>query len=228
MKASTKKTSCVLGLLAGLAAAPDGAAAADFYASVNLGIGASDEYRFDAFSNGSHAGANEKTDTGIVGNAVLGYRYSPSMRFEVELGARHNDIDQITPDSSSACDAVAGDVWVGTAMANALYDFRDVYGVTPFVGGGAGLARVDMDATAGGSECTLGQGDGQDTVFAYQFKAGAGYPLSENTILDFTYSLLRMNDVSFTGDNGEGQSGIELSYERMQQHAVMVGLRYSF
>lgn len=156
---------------------------------------------------------NADHDAGFAGLAGLGYALPGGFRVEAELGYRDNDVDSVSGVNAS------GETRAYSAMANLLYDFDVDWPVRPFIGVGAGLARVARDDIAPVGPTSL---DDHDTGFAYQFIAGAEYPLSDRLGINLSYRYLRVPDLDYTAASG---AGIDSDYA---SHTVLLGLRFRF
>ena len=78
-------------------------------------------------------------------------------------------------------------------MANLLYDLQNysVHGITPYVGGGIGLAILDGDFQTSMTEISI-----EDEVFAYQFIVGGSKSLNNNVEVFSEYRFLEVLDVN--------------------------------
>lgn len=151
-------------------------------------------------------------DDGFGVTGALGYRYGNGVRAELELGYRENDLDSVALGAfgTALTGPVGGDVSALSGMVNVLYDYRVNGGVVPYVGGGIGAADVSVDSAA------LAVDEG-DTVFAYQFMGGLGYPLTERLSVRLGYRFFATTDPDIQGTEGEYAS-----------HNVEAGLTVSF
>ena len=111
-----------------------------------------------------------------------------------------------------------GDVRVLSAMANAWYDVAVDFPVTPYVGGGIGVANVDAEASFAGITIV----DDDDTVFAYQAGAGAAYPLTETVSIFAGYRFFGTADPGLTAAGG---TDFDSAY---RTHIVEGGVRLRF
>lgn len=179
-------------------------ASAQMYISGNLGaVVVNDSDLQDEFGN-----SGELTyDTGFGLLAALGHSYGTGMRTEVELGYRFNDMDDLNT-SGLNFDA-NGDVTSLSLMANAFYDFYVNGPITPFIGGGIGVANIEADADNSGSE--------DDTVFGYQLAAGGSFDMTESVKFDLQYRFFGTSDPEF--------DGLEAEY---YSHNFFAGIRYMF
>jgi opacity protein-like surface antigen len=108
-------------------------------------------------------------------------------------------------------------------MANAWYDFHDILpgGVTPYVGGGVGLAEVQLSGKFRGHKLNMSN----DTVFAWQVGAGVSVPISDSlkAYVDYRYFSTGNAQVAFR-NAGLFFGGVSTGF---QSHSVLVGLRLS-
>jgi opacity protein-like surface antigen len=154
-------------------------------------------------------------DNGYGGGASLGYMpggdgFFNHTRFELEYSFNQADIDTIAGVSAGK------DLRVHSYMVNAFYDIPTGTSIVPYIGAGAGLARVDLDVPG------IGLNE-NDSVFAYQFMGGLGYTPSTvpNTTLTVGYRYFASDDPSF----GLGATTVE---HELSSHNVEVGARFAF
>lgn len=137
----------------------------------------------------------------------LGYQFAPNIRAEVEGGYRKNDF-------SSAL--VNGDASTWTVMLNGFYDFKNETRFTPYLGGGIGWARSNLDGSVGGASF-----DESDNAFVYQVGGGASYALTESVAFTADYRWVD------TGDFKYSAGGVSAK-DDYSAHEVRAGLRYTF
>jgi len=143
-------------------------------------------------------------DMGWVGSLSAGYATAMGLRAELETAYRWgNEIDTA---------GVSGKARSLAIMSNLLYDINTGTAFTPYVGIGAGLARVRSSITGAGFAAS-----DADWVFAYQGIAGVAYNLTNNLALTADYRYFGTRDPEFDGVRGD-----------YNNHSVLVGLRYSF
>lgn len=170
-------------------------------------------------------------DTGYNVGAAIGYAGPRGLRGDIEVRYRENDLDSFTIREDAGFGVASGlgdldgfklsadgEVSVLAAMANLYYDFDFGFPVKPFIGGGIGFARVDVDA----SILDVSFIDDDDTVFAYQGTAGVTYDINGHLMVSLAYQYFRTGDLKLT--NTDGERG-EAEYE---SHNVFLGLRYAF
>lgn len=121
-------------------------------------------------------------------------------------------------------------------MVHGYYDFARIGNFTPYVGAGAGLARItysekreNADCVSGGfytcgSEVSSSEVDFTETVWkpAFSLSLGTAYALNENMSLDVGYSFLSVNG----GQEIEYSNGAAIDQDGFNTHQVRAGLRY--
>jgi outer membrane protein OmpA-like peptidoglycan-associated protein len=152
-----KKVLCVAGalvLLPAMSHAQEFAPLPGFY--VGAGVGAA------WFLNSqTNIGGSFNTTTGLLADVVAGYDFV-GPRVELELGFG------FVPFTANLAGTVAQSNFSGVGhqvqlMGKVLYDFIPASTITPYIGGGAGVAFVDSNTALG------------NTLFAYEGILGVGY-----------------------------------------------------
>jgi len=161
-------------------------------------------------------GSDAGTDTGWVGLGTFGYRFGGGLRTELEAGWRDNDIDSISGEMDAS-----GDVTAKTLMINALYDFHNNSRLTPYLGAGVGIAKIEFDGVTAASMMPV-MIDDDDRMFAYQGIAGVSYALNDSVMLSTEYHYLDSDEPELTANDGTDLDG------EYQSHAVLIGLRWNF
>lgn len=154
-----------------------------------------------------------KFDNGKMGALFGGYAYGNGWRLEGELSRRDADVKSIDGTTGS------GDLKTTSLMANVLYDFDINAPVTPYLGFGAGLSRVKFDNASPFGASSIND---TDNALALQGIAGASYAMNENLDLFADYRYFTARNVSM-----RTAAGTSASFDT-RNHAIMVGLRYSF
>lgn len=151
-------------------------------------------------------------NVGLAGGVDFGMA-----RVEAELAYRQNDVDSLKAFGTSF--STGGDVSAWSLMVNGFWDIETSSPVTPYLGGGIGVATVSMnDVTGDGSPFV----DDDDTVLAYQFGVGAAFDLNSLLALDVGYRYFATLDPEFTdvdGDTFESEYG---------SHNINLGVRFKF
>jgi outer membrane protein OmpA-like peptidoglycan-associated protein len=170
-------------------------------------------------------------DLGSAAAGAVGAFLPYAFRIEVEGAYRENKFDTtsftftpppgaffIPPITSSASGKVKG--W--SVMANILKDFPLGSGVTPYIGGGAGMARRHLDmACVAPISCTLSD---SDTNFAYQGIAGISFDLTDNLQAFADYRYFVVEKPAYLDET----TLAAVSNLKDQSHTGMIGLRLAF
>lgn len=112
-----------------------------------------------------------------------------------------------------------GDITNTAVFANAYYHFDFGTPVQPYIGAGIGFSQVDVTYAPSG----VGIIDGDDTQFAYQFKAGAEWRVNDRWSVYGEYAYRATDDIDLDNRLFPGSLSIE-----NQQSAVQVGARFRF
>lgn len=126
-----------------------------------------------------------------------GYNFSNPFRLELEYRKGENDAKNF-----------GASLEVESLMTNLWYDFRAGERLRPYVGGGLGMATIDLDGA-------------DDDVMIGQLGAGVNYNLTPRLVLDAGYRYAMAEDPKFV----EGNTKIETEYE---SQSLLLGLRYNF
>jgi outer membrane protein OmpA-like peptidoglycan-associated protein len=113
---------------------------------------------------------------------------------------------------------VAGDASALSFMVNGLLDFGDDDGLQGFVGGGVGVARVDVQSTFAAPSFL----DDSDTGFAWQALAGVRAPLSDSWDVGLKYRFFNADKVNLVDRLGRAVD------TRFRSHSLMGSLIYNF
>lgn len=153
-------------------------------------------------------------DPGVyVGGAIGGDL--GAVRIEGEVSYRHSEIDRITDEFGTTYNRVSGAVGALAVMANMFVDLTVNAPITPYVGGGIGIASLSIDdVDANGLRF---YDSDNEAVLAYQLGGGIAIDLNRNTALDLGYRFFGTSEADFVNSS--------LKY---QSHTVMMGLRYTY
>ena len=142
------------------------------------------------------ANGNVKYDTGYSIQTALGYDFGSGLRTELEFG--FNDTGFKSFRTATATTAIGGgDVDQLTLHAAGYYDFNAGAAFSPYVGGGLGLTRTDLDAATVGATSIAGD---RATDFSAFGEAGVSIPLTDalSVAPGVRYSWVDTNGSNFT------------------------------
>lgn len=170
--------------------------------------------------------AEAELEDGFMAGLALGAYFNDWLRAEVELSGHWHDADGdvvTTPFTGTGTTAdLDGDATAVFALANLWLDVPVGEAIRPYIGGGIGLGRleIDLDTTGGTSGI-----DDSDWAFAYQLGGGIAFGLSPNLGIDVGYRYKVINDAELEASAGGGTVDVETDYK---SHNVLVGLRLGF
>ncbi len=220
-----KKTYGLAGLLllTGLGAAINAHADEERWPRWYVGLSGGFTYMKDEDLSGGTPRDKISLQNGFGVGGAIGYMPSSSiplinnMRFEGEVTYHQNGVDKVkgggVPELSGS-----GNYSSTAYMFNAFYDFKTGTPWTPYIGGGVGIAELNLSTSS-----NAGNTSGHDSEFAYQGLVGVAYaPVSiPNTQWTLGYRYLGTSDPSFSGPNGDINS-------KYGTHSVEVGARLRF
>ena len=168
-------------------------------------------------------------DKGYDFGGLVGYDFG-GFRLESEVSYRKADVSGFTSQTPQATSGtstalLAGGNYAATGGANALsfmvnglLDFGDNDGLQGFVGGGVGVARVDVQTVLAAPSFL----DDSDTGFAWQALAGVRAPLSGNWDVGLKYRFFNADKVGLVDRLGRAVES------RFRSHSLMGSLVYNF
>lgn len=111
-----------------------------------------------------------------------------------------------------------------TGLVNAYYDIGTWWGFTPYIGAGAGVARVTVSEYQSLTTPPLSSvGSNGRYNFAWALMTGVNYQLLRNLSVDVGYRFL---------DQGDAKTGSDLSgsllLKNLQSHEARIGLRWIY
>ena len=161
--------------------------------------------------------AKVEHDTGYDFGGVIGHDFG-AFRLESEVSYREAQLDKISIGSDAFLANGKGNAL--SFMLNGLFDFGPDDGLQGFIGGGIGVARVDLTNTI--TETVPGLYDDSDTGLAWQLLAGLRAPLSGNWDVGVKYRYFNAPNVNIVANDGSGLEG------DFKSHSLMGSLIYNF
>ena len=239
--APARKAGSTALMAAALVAGMAGTAAAQIPTGMYLSAGIGANFATDssveprgALRTGTNGGGTLSLNNQAMGLPALGYGFGNGVRVELETSLRGNQVDGVSGfPGLSPITGRQGQLWNLGLMGNALLELNvgSPY-VQPYVGFGLGYAWTELkDMRVVGNGQRL-EGDGTDGNFAYQFIAGAAFPIASvpglAATLEYRYFATLDPDISgrivATGPNTAQSGRMDISN---QHHSVLVGLRYA-
>ena len=200
------------------------------YAELNLGA----SIPFDSnFNQALSPDAVISFNSAFAVTAAGGYAFDNGLRAELEYGWQQPDIDKVAGHVVGVPVTFTGNggsVSVNTFLANGYYDFKTPYKITPFVGGGLGVAVLSAHTSGpNATQLTLNSGDSA-TVFAYQVTAGVSYPVTDRVSLTGSYRYLGTSEGSFNTTLYNGLTPLVSGPVRVgfSDNIIRFGVRYTF
>src|SRR5258705_2067819 len=179
-------------------------------------------------------------DTAGIFGLGVGYQFNPWLRGdatgEYRGNSNFNGLDLITFPGGFGAHSYHATTSGWLALANAYVDLGTWWGVTPFVGAGAGAARVsianftDLGITSAGVP-GLAFGDNlSEWNFAWALHAGLAYKVSPNFTVELAYRYLDMGD-GLTGDlrafDGTNTIVNPTTFKSLTSHDLKMGVRWN-
>lgn len=174
-------------------------------------------------------------DPTVTFGAGVGYDFGDWLRADVTLDA----VPAAGLKARSFCAACAGggfsreraDVSALAALLNAYVEFAPVGVVTPYVGGGIGVSRIEATdwryTRPNGRTGRRPDADGWN--FAWALAGGVGVDLSERVVLDAGYRYLSLGSAE-TGRVAVGGGGgrARIKFDDVAVHQLRLGVRVRF
>jgi len=170
-----------------------------------------------------------KYKNGFAFSTAIGKSFNSGFDLELEYSYKQAKLDKFSGNSIKYLGVPIqffdrefdSSIKINSLMTNAIYNFRNSSTITPYVGGGVGMAWFDVEEIS-------------DTKFAYQALAGVALSVSKNTSITAGYRYFASGDI--TGDETItvvdgidviGSSNGEISVP-ITSHNFELGLKYSF
>jgi OmpA-OmpF porin, OOP family len=172
--------------------------------------------------------ANINADTGYDFGGVVGYDFG-GFRLESEVSYRSAELTETIVSAAGIPQGAGATVRTGafdtngnvsalSFMVNGLLDFGDDDGLQGFVGGGVGVARVDVNNILAAPAWL----NDSDTGLAWQALAGIRAPLSDSWDVGLKYRFFNAPKVDLVDRLGRAVS------TRFRSHSLMGSLVYNF
>jgi opacity protein-like surface antigen len=181
--------------------------------------------------------AEVELEDGFMAGLAFGAHFNEWARAEVEVSGHWHDAGgdaQLTTDAPTvaavtAAYALDGDEHALFLLANLWIDLPISEIVRPYIGGGIGFGRLDVDITGEtAGAVTADIIDDADWGFAFQLGGGVAFGLTENIAVDVGYRYKRINDADFEFDDDVvALEGVEIEKD-YKSHNILLGVRFGF
>jgi len=229
-----KLKTALFAAVATLAVAPAAHAYQGIYGAIGAGLSyVGPDRDFESTSGPLLFDSEADYDNGIGVYTALGHTSANGWRKELEFSFRQNDLRHLPGDGLGFTgwteSTVEGDIQSLAFMVNMIKDFSSDSSVTPYVGLGIGIARLEAsyigaDPSFSGGFGALAVSD-NDWQFAYQGIAGLAFALAEGLTLDLSYRYFATLDPDFTGT----LAGLPATFDQeYNSHSLFAGLRWNF
>lgn len=219
--------------------APSTALAADLGLYVAPKIGWSyvimDEMKTRAEVSG--LGSAQMKDDGdgnaFMGGLAIGYdfnvKHGVPVRTELEYMYRSRVDDTMSVNVAGSRASSKQKYDIQTLMVNAYYDFNTNTIVTPYVGGGIGLAFVDGKASGSLDDVGVSLNKDSTTNFAWNIGAGVGFDVTDSATIDLGYRFAGFGEAeSKSREFAGGALRIKNETNYLFAHEVLLALRWTF
>jgi len=227
-----RKLAIVVALSSTVLATPALARDGAWYVGGDFGAMLVEDMEFDVTSSSGVETTNAITadyDYGYDGALFVGYDLG-SFRVEAEAAYKRAAFDRYDttlnlPGANGGAgvrlDAGGGNATALSFMVNGMFDFGDDDGISGFVGGGVGVARVSFNNLRA-FENVGPFVDDTDTRFAWQAVAGLRQAVSDNVDVTLRYRFFNADGLRLVGFNNNEME------TRFRSHSILGGLTFNF
>jgi opacity protein-like surface antigen len=175
---------------------------------------------------------NAETEVGFIVGGAIGTHVMDNLRVELEVAYSENDVDKIdyfdAGDGSRDSYDASGKFGILTFMGNVWFDIPFGEVISPYIGGGLGVAFVDGNEAYDDFDNGADIFDSSETAFAFQVGAGLRWHVAENIAIDVGYRLRGIDGVDFDNNESTGNSTSDYRADSMWSHNVIGGVSFGF
>lgn len=158
-------------------------------------------------------------------NVAYGRSFNEWLRAEVELGYVYMGFEKMYLKNQDETVELEGSDTHLRGMVSAYLNWNNCTGLTPFVGGGFGLAHANLDMKWElQNQSFPAETRSSDLAFIWQAVAGTGLCIGSSWELELMYRYYSSNDR--THDNHENATYPEMEVEGTKASFIELGIRY--
>jgi opacity protein-like surface antigen len=178
---------------------------------------------FDGLYSSTEFSGSIDLDNGFMAGIAAGGRFTPWLRADVEFSGHWHDFggEELETSAGSSVPVENDDVNALFVLANLWIDVPVGEMIRPYIGGGAGMGRLEADVSTTGGKTFIND---SDWGFAYQLGAGIAFDLTPNMVVDVGYRFKAIN-AEFEVDDLFAATDTDADY---RSHNVLLGLRFEF
>ena len=154
-------------------------------------------------------------DTGGALFGAVGTSFG-NFRAEGELFGSYNEVSSMSGNGTTI--NADGDFTTGALMFNGYFDIPTGSKWRPYLGGGIGVANISYNDVSLKRTLVI---DDDDTVFAYQGKAGIAYEFSPRWVGTLGYRYFGTDDADFVDT-----TGFPFTADGVQMNVIEIGARF--
>lgn len=183
-----------------------------FYNRIEVTQNILDPPNGSGFGPGNQANAlnEDLTDAGFI-EGGLGCQVNDLLRVEVTGGYHFKS------SLTDGYDTLSADYDNGTVFANAYWDLTNYAGLTPYIGGGIGMAINSLSNVSNPVDAA----DSTNTSFAWNVAAGMSYDISNTWTVDLAWRYTSFGELV-----SDGRQPFETT--KLEANEVVLSLRYNF
>ena len=182
-------------------------------------------YRWYSGGPSIAAGTSESYSNGFNGTVGFGLKYH---WFRADL-----TYDRCTPTRVSISTSapvtqpqIGAKIRPETVLANAYFDLGSWWGFTPYVGAGAGVARLTSSNYSDSASATTVWQKGKSHNFAWAAMGGVAYQITPRWMIDVGYRYLSLGDAASTDMATTTNGSVTPYFKGITAHETRIGFRF--
>jgi opacity protein-like surface antigen len=177
--------------------------------------------------------ANIDPDTGFMVGAALGAQFNEWLRGEIEVSGHFHNVGgkayYVNQYNSYYYDLkLRGDENALFVLTNLWIDLPIGGMFRPYIGGGVGAGRIDLELTGHYNGYSYDIIDDSDWGFAFQVGGGVAFDIAPNWAIDVGYRYKAILDAELKLDDDVTGGDDDIINKDYKSHNILVGLRFGF